>query len=41
MNENVILDFDGKKKLVGIEILSATKVLSPEAMVSIQKEVSA
>ncbi|MBI4163342.1 MAG: DUF2283 domain-containing protein [Candidatus Aenigmarchaeota archaeon] len=27
MNDNIILDFDSNKKLIGIEILSASKVI--------------
>ena len=33
MDKNIILDFDSQKKLVGIEILSASKVI-PEGSVA-------
>ena len=33
MNDNIILDFDADKKLIGIEILSASKVV-PKGVVS-------
>ena len=33
LNKNIILDFDSQKKLVGIEILSASKII-PEGSVS-------
>ncbi len=36
MNENIILDFDADNKLVGIEILSASRVVPKEAIGSLQ-----
>ncbi|HLD41627.1 MAG TPA: DUF2283 domain-containing protein [archaeon] len=36
MNENIILDFDSEKKLIGIEILSASKVIPRGAVTSLQ-----
>ena len=36
MNENIILDFDSNKKLIGIEILSASKVVPKGAVDSLQ-----
>lgn len=36
MNENIILDFDSNKKLIGIEILSASKVVPKGAVASMQ-----
>ena len=36
MNENIILDFDSNKKLIGIEILSASKVVPKSAVASLQ-----
>ncbi len=32
LNENIILDFDENNKLLGIEILNASKVLSEKAI---------
>lgn len=32
LNENIILDFDAKGKLLGVEILNAKKVLKKEAI---------
>lgn len=32
LNENIILDFDGKGKLLGVEILNASKVLNKKAL---------
>jgi uncharacterized protein YuzE len=32
LNDNIILDFDKDKKLIGIEILSASKVLSKKVI---------
>jgi len=32
LNENIILDFDGSKKLIGVEILDASKVLNKSAL---------
>lgn len=34
LNENIILDFDKDGKLLGIEILDASKVLSKELLIS-------
>ena len=36
MNENIILDFDSNKKLIGIEILSASKVIPKSSVASLQ-----
>ena len=36
MNENIILDFDSKKKLIGIEILSASKITPKGSIASMQ-----
>ena len=36
MNENIILDFDSDKKLIGIEILSASKVIPKSAFSSMK-----
>lgn len=30
LNENIILDFDKSNKLIGVEILNASKILSKE-----------
>ncbi len=35
MNENIILDFDSEKKLIGIEILSASRVIPKSAVASL------
>ena len=32
LNENIILDFDDKGKLLGVEILDASKVLNKEIL---------
>ena len=32
LNENIILDFDDKGKLLGVEILDASKVLNKEVL---------
>ncbi len=34
LNENIILDFDSKQKLIGVEILDASKVLDKEVLLS-------
>ena len=36
LNENIILDFDKNKKLIGVEVLDASKVLSEEVLLSAQ-----
>jgi uncharacterized protein YuzE len=36
MNENIILDFNADKKLIGIEILSASRVVPKGAIASLQ-----
>ncbi len=36
MNENIVLDFDSNKKLIGIEILSASKVVPKNTISSLQ-----
>lgn len=32
LNENIILDFDSQKKLIGVEILDASKILSKKSL---------
>lgn len=32
LNENIILDFDSKGKIIGVEILNASKTLSKKAL---------
>jgi len=36
MDNKIILDFDSKKKLIGIEILSASKVIPKNVVAEIQ-----
>ena len=36
MNENIILDFDKDKKLIGIEILSASKIIPTSSISTLQ-----
>lgn len=36
MNENIIVDFDSNKKLIGIEILSASKIIPKDAVAALQ-----
>ena len=36
LNENIVLDFDGKGKLLGVEILNARKVLNKKTLVEAQ-----
>ena len=36
LNENIILDFDEKGRLLGVEILDASKVLKKEALIEAQ-----
>lgn len=36
MNENIVIDFDSNKKLIGIEILSASKVIPKDAVLKLQ-----
>ncbi len=36
LNDNIILDFDKKGKLLGIEILSASKILHQKALFDAQ-----
>ncbi len=36
MNDNIILDFDDDKKLIGIEILSASRVVPKKAIETFQ-----
>lgn len=38
LNENIILDFDDKNKLLGVEILNASKVLKKEALLEAEHE---
>lgn len=37
LNDDIILDFDTDKKLIGIEILSASKVISQKVVAEISK----
>ncbi len=32
LNENIILDFDGDNKLIGVEVLDASKVLNKKIL---------
>ncbi len=36
LNENIILDFDEKGRLLGVEILDASKVLKKETLIEAQ-----
>lgn len=36
LNDNIILDFDENKKLLGIEILDASKILSSKSLLDAQ-----
>ena len=36
LNENIILDFDNKGKLLGVEILDASKILNKRVFVKAQ-----
>ena len=36
LNENIILDFDDKGKLLGVEILNASKVLNKKTLLEAQ-----
>ncbi len=36
LNENIILDFDNKGKLLGVEILNASKVLNRKTLLKAQ-----
>ena len=36
LNENIIIDFDNKGKLVGVEILNASKVLNKQTLLQTQ-----
>ncbi len=36
LNENIILDFDEKGRLLGVEILNASKVLKKEVLLEAQ-----
>lgn len=36
LNENIILDFDNKGKLLGIEILNASKILNKKVLLESQ-----
>ncbi len=38
MSENVILDYDSHKKLIGIEILSASKIVPKQAVAAMELE---
>jgi len=37
LNENIILDFDNKGKLLGVEILNASKVMHKRVLVEAQQ----
>ena len=36
LNENIILDFDSKDKLLGVEILDASKILDKKVLLEAQ-----
>lgn len=36
LNENIILDFDNKGKLLGVEILDASKILKKKSLMQAQ-----
>lgn len=36
LNDNIILDFDKNQKLLGVEILKASKVLSKEVLIDVE-----
>ena len=36
LNEDIILDFDKDKKLIGIEILNASKVMNKKALAQVK-----
>jgi len=36
LNENIILDFDGNEKLIGVEILNASKILNKNTLLEAQ-----
>jgi len=36
LNDNIILDFDKDRKLIGVEILNATKVLNKKALAQVK-----
>lgn len=36
LNENIIIDFDSKGKLLGVEILNASKLLNKKALLKAQ-----
>lgn len=36
INENILLDFDAKNKIIGIEILSASKIVSKQTVAELQ-----
>lgn len=38
LNDNIILDFDADGKLIGIEVLNASKVLSKEVLFESQSK---
>ena len=37
LNENIMLDLDAKGKILGIEILDASKVLNSKVLIEVQK----
>ena len=40
LNDDIIVDFDGNKKIVGIEILSASKNLSQKELKNVEKAIA-
>ena len=36
LNDNIVLDFDKDKKLIGVEILDASSVLNRKALLEVQ-----
>lgn len=38
LNENIVIDFDNKGKLLGVEILNASKVMNKKVLVEAQHD---